>query len=222
MSIATVLLTGFEPFNQDTINPSWEAVQQLDGWHTATLRVKSRQLPCVFGLANQHLIKAIEEFQPDVVIAVGLAGGRTDISLERVAINIDDARIPDNANQQPIDVAVIEGAPAAYFSTLPIKAIVQKMRQQGIPAAVSSTAGSFVCNHVFYGLMHHLHNAAKRAGRPMPRWGFIHIPSLPQQAVLTPNQPSMALTDIVRGLQLAIEISCSQQDDIKIAGGQIC
>jgi len=213
-----ILLTGFEPFNQDSINPSWEAVKLLDGLNTHLFHVRSIELPCVFGQSVQQLSKAIALTQPDIVIAVGLAAGRSEISVERVAINIDDARIPDNANNQPIDIPVVPDAPAAYFSTLPIKAIVQKIRQEGIPAGVSQSAGSFVCNHVFYGLMHHVAQHS-----PNLRAGFIHVPAIPQQVAKggsNANQPSMSLTDIVRGLRIALAVCCTQQHDIVVAGGQ--
>ena len=152
----TVLLTGFEPFDQDTINPSWEAVRLLDGTVQGDARIVARQLPCAFAAAPERLYQLLEELTPALVIAVGLGPGRTDISLERVAININDARIPDNLGYQPIDIAVVEQGPAAYFSTLAIKAMVRALRAAGIPASVSHTAGTFVCNQVFYCLQHAL------------------------------------------------------------------
>ena len=168
----TILLTGFEPFNGEVINPAWEAVQALAHWQGPDFRVEVRQLPCAFGLACEAIEMAIAQCMPSIVIAVGQAGGRAEISLERVAINIDDARIADNCRQQPIDVPVVAGAPAAYFATLPIKAIVFGLREGGIPAVVSQSAGTFVCNHLFYGLMHHL---ATRPSRQVTRAGFIHV-----------------------------------------------
>lgn len=154
--MAGVLITGFEPFDGETVNPSWEVVQQLDGTMIAGQTVIARQLPCVFGEALSVLYTAIDALQPRLVIAVGQAGGRVDISLERVAINVDDARIPDNKGQQPIDTPIVAGGPTGWFSTLPIKAIVSALRDRGIPASVSQTAGTFVCNHVMYGLLHKL------------------------------------------------------------------
>ncbi|MFL6658026.1 MAG: pyroglutamyl-peptidase I, partial [Massilia sp.] len=171
----TILLTGFEPFNKETINPAWEAVRALDGWVGPGFVVQALQLPCVFGEARRAMDAAIAHHRPAVVIAVGQAGGRCDLSVERVAINVDDAPIPDNAQRQLVDEAIVPGGPAAYFSTLPIKAIVAALRAKGLPASVSQTAGTFVCNHVFYGLMH------TTAGMKL-RAGFIHIPYLPQQA----------------------------------------
>jgi len=173
-----VLLTGFEPFDQDPTNPSWEVARALDGWQPAVaglagdaFTVRAAQLPCVFGDAVVRLQAAIAQWQPVLVICLGLAGGRSEITPERVAINVDDARIPDNAGRQPVDTAVQLHGPVAYFSTLPIKAMVRSLRAEGIPASVSNTAGTFVCNHVFYALMHHLAQGTttKAARRPARR-----------------------------------------------------
>ncbi|UOD27382.1 pyroglutamyl-peptidase I [Massilia violaceinigra] len=210
----TVLLTGFEPFNKETINPAWEAVRSLAGHEGVGYRVEVRQLPCVFGAAGEVLRAAIDELRPGVVIAVGQAGGRVDLSVERIAINIDDAPIPDNAQCQLIDQPVVEGGPAAYFSTLPIKAIVSALREGGLPASVSQTAGTFVCNHVFYSLMHQTAGTDVRAG-------FIHIPYLPQQAAAHPDAPSMALAEVVRGLIIALEVALAAGLDVCEAGGAV-
>lgn len=223
--LKTVLITGFDPFNGETVNPAWEAVRQLDGWRGDGFVVAARQLPTVFGRANQVLAAAIAELRPQLVIAVGQAGGRGDISIERVAINVDDASIADNAQQQPVDRRIAPDGPAAYFSTLPIKAIVRALRARGLPASVSQTAGTFVCNHVFYGLMHHLATraapeaAVTDAAAARPKAGFIHIPYLPQQAAAHPGAPSMALADLVAGLRGAIEVSLAQAHDIAETGG---
>jgi pyroglutamyl-peptidase len=213
--IKTVLLTGFEPFNGATINPAWEAVRALEGWQGDGFQVEVRQLPCVFGDAIEDLTALIDELHPDVVIAVGQAGGRPDISVERVAINVDDASILDNGGQQPVDTAIAADGPAAYFSTLPIKAIVHALRARGLVAGVSQTAGTFVCNHVFYGLMHHASN------QPQPiKAGFIHVPFLPEQAAARPDvPPSMALEDIVAGIKLAVEVTLGVDTDLREAGG---
>ena len=210
----TVLLTGFEPFNKETINPAWEAVRALDGWSGAGFAVEVLQLPCVFGEANRVIGEAVARLQPALVIAVGQAGGRVDLSVERVAINVDDAPIPDNAQCQLVDAAIVPGGPAAYFSTLPIKAIVRGLKAAGIPASVSQTAGTFVCNHVFYGLMHRTAGSAVKAG-------FIHIPYLPEQAARHPGVASMALAEVVRGLKVAIEVSLAVDADVSEAGGRI-
>lgn len=209
----TVLLTGFEPFNKEPINPAWEAVRALDGWQDGELRVVARQLPCVFGAANQAMREAIDELRPALVIAVGQAGGRVDLSVERVAINIDDAPIEDNRRQQLVDQPIVPGGPAAYFSTLPIKAIVAALRAAGLPASVSQTAGTFVCNHVFYGLMHAL------ARRKHVKAGFIHIPYLPEQAARHPDAASMALEQVVAGLRIAIRTALDTEGDLAAAAG---
>lgn len=211
--IKTVLLTGFEPFNKANVNPAWEAVRALDGWSGEGFRVEVRQLPCVFGDARDALAAMVDELHPDIVIAVGQAGGRAEMSVERVAINVDDASILDNAGRQPVDRPIVEDGPAAYFSTLPIKAMVAAMRDKGLAAGVSQTAGTFVCNHVFYGLMHHT------AGKPT-RAGFMHVPFLPEQAEQRPDDPpSMALDDIILGIMTAVETAVHVERDVAQAGG---
>ncbi|RZT38525.1 pyroglutamyl-peptidase I [Cupriavidus agavae] len=213
----TVLLTGFEPFEQEPINPSWEAVRALDGARIGDAVVVARQLPCVFGKAIEAINQLVEQLRPDVVIAVGQAGGRTEMSIERVAINVDDARVADNVGAQPIDVTIAEDGPAAYFSSLPIKAIARDLRAAGVPALVSQTAGTFVCNHVFYGLMHTL--ARGTAGTV--RGGFIHIPYLPEQAARHPGAPSLALDTLIAGLRVAVATTLSTEGDIREQGGQL-
>jgi pyroglutamyl-peptidase len=209
----TVLLTGFEPFNKESVNPAWETVRALDGWGEGEFVVAARQLPCVFGDANAAMRALIDELQPALVIAVGQAGGRVDLSVERVAINVDDAPIKDNAEQQLVDQPIVQGGPAAYFSTLPIKAIVAALRTAGLPASVSQTAGTFVCNHVFYGLMHVL------ASRPHVRGGFIHIPYLPEQAARHPGAASMALERMIEGMRVAVRTALAAERDAVVAGG---
>ena len=208
-----VLITGLEPFGGERVNPSWEVVKQLNDMELAGARIIARQLPCVFGAALEALNTAIEEVQPVMVLAIGQAGGRTDITLERVAINVDDARIPDNQGKQPIDEPIVESGPAAYFSTLPIKAMVGSMREAGIPASVSQTAGTYVCNHVMYGLLHRLSDQQAIKG------GFIHIPYLPEQAAAHPGAPSMAATTVLFALELAISIALQVEYDLKVVGG---
>lgn len=212
-----ILLTGFEPFDQDSVNPSWEVARALHGETIAGAQVHAVQLPCVFGAAMEVLDEALASLQPSLVISLGLAGGRSEITPERVAINIDDARIPDNAGKQPIDAPVVDKAPAAYFSTLPIKAMVRNLREAGLPASVSNTAGTFVCNHVFYALMHRL---ARRAA-PGVRGGFIHIPALPQQAARHPGMASMALETQVTGIREAIRTAMTVQQDLLENAGQL-
>ncbi|ENU0192144.1 pyroglutamyl-peptidase I [Klebsiella oxytoca] len=211
--MAGVLITGFEPFGGEAVNPSWEVVKQLDGAIIAGQPAVARQLPCVFGDALTALNAALDELQPRLILAIGQAGGRVDITVERVAINVDDARIPDNKGLQPIDVPIVADGPAAYFSTLPIKAIVAALRSKGIPASVSQTAGTFVCNHVMYGLLHSLRNSNGVKG------GFIHIPYLPEQAAAHPGAASMAVETVRAALETAIAVALQQDGDVKIGGG---
>ncbi len=210
-----VLLTGFEPFDGEAINPSWEAVSALDGWRFGQVQVHVRRIGCVFGQALRELDAAIDEVQPQLVIAIGQAGGRSEITPERIAINIDDGRICDNAGCQPIDQPVVPGGPAAYFSTLPIKAIVQALRAAGIPASVSNSAGTFVCNHLFYGLMH------RCAPSPGLRGGFIHVPWLPQQAALLMDASSLPLATMVEALRIAVRVAAERSQDVRVAGGAL-
>lgn len=208
----TVLLTGFEPFNGATINPAWEAVRSFKGWIDEDYMVEILQLPCVFGQANRVLCGAVDEIRPDIVICVGQAGGRPDLTVERVAINVDDAPIVDNGGQQPIDAPIAEDGPAAYFASLPVKAIVGAMRERDLKASVSQTAGTFVCNHVFYGLMHHLRDKQVMGG-------FIHVPYLPEQAAAFAGAPSMALDDIIAGLKVAMEVAVRGGEAVAEVGG---
>ncbi|MBV1777061.1 pyroglutamyl-peptidase I [Burkholderiaceae bacterium DAT-1] len=212
---ATILLTGFDPFGGETINPSWEVVRSLHGSRIGDATVVAVQVPCVFGEAIRVMREAVAAHQPVLVLAMGQAGGRPDITLERVAINVDDARIPDNAGKQPIDEPVNASGPAAYFSTLPIKAMVAGLRAAGIPASVSQSAGTFVCNHVFYGLMDLL------AGRTDCRGGFMHIPFLPQQACQHPGAPSMKLEDMIEAVRVALSVALVQRGDVKVEGGAV-
>jgi pyroglutamyl-peptidase len=211
-----VLLTGFDPFGGEQVNPAWEAVKCFADKAYADVDVAIQMIPTVFHKSIQTLEEGIERERPDIVICVGQAGGRTDITIERVAINIDDARIPDNEGNQPVDVPIVKGGPVAYWSTLPIKAIVHRLRQAGIPASVSQTAGTFVCNHLFYGLAHML--ATKYPG---VRGGFIHIPYLPKQAALLPNMPSMGVATVVQGLEIAILTAAASEIDLVMTDGQI-
>uniref|UniRef100_A0A8I0D1A3 Pyrrolidone-carboxylate peptidase n=1 Tax=Pseudomonas tritici TaxID=2745518 RepID=A0A8I0D1A3_9PSED len=208
-----ILVTGFEPFGGETVNPSWEVVKQLEGITIDDCRVVTRQLPCVFGESLTVLNSAIDELNPTVVVAVGQAGGRVDITVERVGINVDDARIPDNRGQQPIDVAIVPDGPAAWFSSLPIKAMVAAMREKGIPASVSQTAGTFVCNHVMYGLLHKIRERTNVKG------GFIHIPYLPEQAAAHAGAPSMAAQTVKDALEIALTVALRQDSDINAVGG---
>lgn len=215
---ATILLTGFAPFGGESDNPSWEAVRRLDGAVIAgddgrVHRVVARCLAVAFGQCLGELNEAIESLQPALVLCVGQAGGRSQLSLERIAINVDDARIADNRGAQPIDEPVVAGGPAAYFSDLPIKAMLAALRAAGVPAEISQTAGTYVCNHVFYGLMHALRT------RDGVRGGFIHIPYAPAQAARHAGAPSLAIDTVVHGLRVALETALNTRVDRRIAGG---
>jgi len=209
------LVTGFEPFGGDRVNPSAEALARMPT-RLGELSIATRILPCVFGRALDVLGEAVAATEPDLVLGVGLAGGRAELSLERVAINIDDARIPDNDGNRPIDRPVIGAGPPAYFSGLPIKAAVLALREAGLPAAVSNSAGTFVCNHVFYGLMHLAATGPRRF-----RGGFLHVPYLPDQAARQPGAPSMALADIVCGIGIILSVAAARADDIVAAEGTL-
>jgi pyroglutamyl-peptidase len=208
------LVTGFEPFGGERINPSFEALSRLPR-RLGTLDIATRSLPVVYGTALTALREAIAATAPDIVLCTGLAGGRAELSLERVAINVDDARIPDNGGNQPIDRPVVAGAPAAYFATLPIKAAVAALRESGLPAAVSNSAGTFLCNHVFYGLMHEAASGRRFRG------GFLHVPYLSSQAARIPGAPSMALEQIVEGIEIILSVAAARSDDLAVSEGAL-
>ena len=207
-----VLITGFEAFGGETSNPSAEIARALDGKIIEGRPVVGAVLPCVFGTSAEELLRWLRVVRPELVVCVGQAGGRSAITPERVAINVDDALIPDNAGVRPVDVPILRGGPAAYWSTLPIKAIVAGLTAQGIPSAVSPTAGTFVCNHVFYRLMHAL---VRRKGI---RGGFVHVPFLPQQAKR--GQPSLPRGPRIAAITGVVAISLATRRDIRRAGGE--
>ncbi len=212
----SVLVTGFEPFGGEPVNPSWQVARALDGRVVGGHPVVAACLPCVFDEALAVLDGALARCaDPVLVVALGQAAGRSDFSVERVAINVDDARIADNAGAQPVDRPVVAGAPAAYFATLPIKAVVAALRAAGLPASVSQSAGTFVCNHVFYGLMHRL------AARPGVRGGFIHLPLLPEQAARASGQPSLPLATLVQGVETAIACALATPHDLAVGEGSV-
>lgn len=213
--IRTVLLTGFDPFGGDAVNPSWLAVERLRGEILAGHRIETAQLPTAFERAPRALRAAIRRHRPALVLCIGQAGGRSAISFERVAINVIDARIPDNDGAQPVDVPVVRNGPAAYFSTLPIKSLRAALLAAGVPAEISQTAGTFVCNQVFYALMH----ALARMPAPRPRGGFVHVPFVPEQVDTRPGTPSMPLDTIVAGLRIAIESALRTKRDLRVVGG---
>ena len=193
----TILITAFEPFQQETINATMEALSLLPDSVCGHTLIK-RTIPVVFGKAVEAVTALVDDLRPEAVICLGQASGRAEVTPERVAINVMDARIPDNAGEQPADAPIREDGPAAYFSTLPVKAMVQAMKEAGVPASLSNTAGTFVCNDLMYGLLDHL----ARTGRNIPA-GFIHIPATPAQAVERPT-PSLAPETVAKGLAAAI------------------
>lgn len=197
-----VLVTGFEPFGGSSVNASEEAVRGLPA-EVAGVLITTAVLPCVFGEAPRELDRLIAAHRPDVVVAVGEAGGRSSVDLERVAINVDDARIPDNAGNRPIDVPVVVGAPSAYFSTLPIKACAAAVAAAGVPGSVSNSAGTFVCNHVFFALM----DAVTRRGGV--RAGFVHVPTIDVV-------PTSAVT---AALEAVIVTAAHTTVDLPVSGG---
>ena len=213
---ASVLLLGFEPFGGDVLNPAQEVCRRLDGKRVAGHRIRSALLPVSFAAALTDLAHELERDPPRLVLAIGLAGGRARLSLERVALNLIDARIADNHGAQPIDVPVIAGAPAAYFANLPLKAMVRAMQSRGIPAELSLTAGTYVCNAVFFALRH---LAATRW--PTLRAGFMHLPWLPEQAAHLPGVASMSLEMMCEGTLAALEAALTQEADLAESGGTL-
>ena len=208
-----ILISGFDPFGGEKINPAIESVKLLPDEIKGAKIIKV-EIPTVARKSLKKLEEVIEIEKPDVVLSVGQAGGRTDISVERVGINMDDFRIKDNEGNQPIDEKIAKDGPDAYLVTIPIKAMVQKMIENKIPASVSNTAGTFVCNHVCYGMAH-----LASTKYPNMRTGFIHIPFLPEQVVDKRNMPSMPLEMIAKGLEYAIEAIVENKEDIKVEGG---
>ena len=209
-----ILVTGFDPFGGEKVNPALEAVKSLPSViHGAEIRWV--EIPTVFYQSAEVLEAEIVRYQPNVVLCIGQAGGRTSLTPERVAINQDDARIPDNQGNQPIDTPIRLDGEAAYFSTLPIKAMVQAIKEDGLPATVSNTAGTFVCNHLMYQA---LYLADKKF--PNVRAGFMHIPYMTEQVINKPNTASMNLVDIVKGIEAAIGAIVDHKDtDLKLVGG---
>ena len=207
----TILLTGFDPFGGDTDNPSWRIAQALAGQRIAGHTVVAAQLPTVFEESLARLQALLRVHQPALTVCLGQAGGRSALSLERIGININDARIADNQGAQPIDTPVVAGGPAAYFSSLPIKAMRQAVQRAGIACEVSQTAGTFVCNHVLYGLMHLLAHDKALVGA---RGGFVHVPWLPEQGV-----PHLLLRSMVRGMHTALWAAVLAPTDVALQAG---
>lgn len=192
-----LLITGFDPFGGETVNPSWEAVRLLPE-AVGAYRLTKLQIPTVFGQASEKVLSAAKELHPDVILCIGQAGGRGAVTPEVVAINLREAKIPDNAGNQPVNVPVVKDAPAAYFSTVPVRAMVKAIQDAGLPGALSYSAGAFVCNDVLYSLLHRFNGTQMQVG-------FVHVPFLPERA--KDNVPSLSLPQIVQALTAAIE-SC--------------
>lgn len=208
-----ILVTGFDPFGGEPINPAIETVKRLPDV-IADAEIIKLEIPTVCHKSLRVIDEAIAKYDPDVVLSIGQAGGRPDITVERVGINVDDCRIPDNDGNQIIDEPIYRDGPDAYFVTVPIKAMVQRIQSRNIPASVSNTAGTFVCNHVTYGVCHLI--ATKYQGK---RSGFIHIPYLPQQVTDKKNMPSMSQDLMVEAIEAAIEAIVDTAEDIKMMGG---
>ncbi|WP_423190449.1 pyroglutamyl-peptidase I [Alkalibacterium sp. f15] len=212
-----ILVSGFDPFGGEKVNPAYEAVKLLPD-NIAGAEIVKLEIPTVFYKAADVIELKVKEIDPDVILCIGQAGGRYGVTPERVAINVDDARIPDNEDNQPIDLKIKEDGPAAYFSLLPVKAMVLKMREANVPASVSNSAGTFVCNHIMYQILYMIDKKY-----PDKIGGFIHCPFIPEQVINKPNQPSMHLEGISKGLQAGIEAIVERQGkgDIKEIGGAI-
>ncbi len=210
-----ILVTAFDPFGGESINPALEAVKGLED-RIAGAEIEKLEIPTVFDKSAETVRNAIKAFQPDVVLSIGQAGGRFEVSPERVAINVDDARIPDNEGNQPIDKPIHEDGESAYFTQLPVKAMVTAVREAGIPSGVSNTAGTFVCNHIMYQVQYMIDKEF-----PNIKGGFIHVPFIPEQVINKPGQPAMSLTDMTKGLTAAIEaiVAYDGKEDLKAIGG---
>lgn len=190
-----LLITGFEPFGGERVNPAWEAVSRLPE-RIGDYEVYPRLIPTVFGAAFDAVQEHVRETDPDCILCIGQAGGRAQITPEWMGINLRSARIADNAGKMPLDESIIENAPAAYFATVPVRRMADAIREAGLPSAISYSAGTFVCNDVLYALLHHY-------AQSQVRIGFVHVPFLPEQA--KDGQPSLTLDQIIAGLTAAIE-----------------
>ncbi len=210
--MTTILLTGFEPFNGAATNPSWQAVSRIAAHWDRPETLITAELPVAFGATGDAMRALLAEHRPDLVVAAGLANGRGQITPERVAINIDDARIPDNTGRRVIDRPIVAGGPAGYFSSLPIKAIIAALREREIPASVSNSAGTFLCNDVFYVLMDEITRSY-----PDTRGGFVHVPLATEDA--PDDQPSLPIATIADALEIIITTSLRTVGDLALIGG---
>lgn len=209
-----ILVTAFDPFGKEETNPALEAVKLLPetiGEHTVT----KLEIPTIFNESVEVIKQQLKIETYDAILAIGQAGGRFDLTPERVGINVDDARIADNQGNQPINEVIQENGAPAYFSNMPVKRMIQAIKDAGVPASLSNTAGTFVCNHLLYQLGY-LHATIF----PCIQFGFIHVPFIPQQVIDKPNTPSMALETIVKGLEAAISTLSTDNRDIKLSLGE--
>lgn len=211
-----ILVTAFDPFGGESINPALEAVKlmkdKIDGAEIVKL-----EIPTVFRKSIDKVAEAILKEDPDVVLSIGQAGGRFEVTPERVAINVDDARIPDNEGNQPIDVPIYEDGAPAYFTTLPVKAMVEAIKSVGLPSSLSNSAGTFVCNHIMYGVLYQIEKMGKNI-----RAGFIHVPFIPEQVARRPAPaPCMSMVDIAKALEAAVSAIVKNDKDIVAVGGKI-
>ena len=210
-----ILITGFDPFGGEPVNPALEAVKLMKD-EIAGAKIIKLEIPTVFRKSVEKIHEMMKAEQPDVVLSIGQAGGRFGVTPERVAINVDDARIKDNEGNQPVDTPILTDGEAAYFSNLPVKAMVEAIKNKGLPSTLSNSAGTFVCNHVMYGVLYYIHKEF-----PNVRGGFIHVPFITDQVVTKPNVASMALADITEALEAAVEAIVKNQKDIHAIGGEI-
>ncbi len=210
-----ILITGFDPFGGEKINPAWEAVKIIKD-NIAGAEIVKMQIPTVFKKSVEIIHEKMKEIHPDVVLSIGQAGTRFCVQPERVAINIMDGSISDNEGFKPIDEPNFEDGDAAYFSNLPVKAMVENIKKGGYPAIVSNTAGTYVCNHVMYGVLYYINKEF-----PGVKGGFIHVPFIPEQVIEKRNVACMSLNDIARSIELAIEAIVENDKDIKAVGGAI-
>ncbi|MCE5007283.1 MAG: pyroglutamyl-peptidase I [Staphylococcus equorum] len=209
-----ILITGFDPFGGEAINPALEVVKllpdEIDGH-----KIDKLEIPTVFHKSKEVVKEQLNQKEYDIVLAIGQAGGRFELTPERVGINIDDARIPDNEGNQPIDEVIQTTGAAAYFSNLPVKRMTEGIKSQGVPARLSNTAGTFVCNHILYQLGY-----LEATQFPNIKFGFIHVPFIPEQVTDKVEKPSMSLETIAKGLKVALEVVIESDKDIKVALGE--
>ena len=210
-----ILLTAFDPFGGEPVNPAQEAVEAVRD-NIAGAQIVKQIVPTVFGKSIETVHEAMKRENPDVTLCIGQAGGRIGLTPERVAINLNDARIPDNEGNQPLDTPIFKDGKNAYFTKLPAKAMVENIIKAGIPASVSYTAGTYVCNHLMYGVLYYIDKEF-----PNMRGGFMHVPFLHEQVLDKKNMPSLSKADIVKGIEAAIEAIVQNKEELKTVGGEI-